>query len=274
MDDKNNNKNTNVPMDEVLSLLQSFTETDFDISDFSIPPEKWSNEKILFCIHSVIDRFELRSTKPQRNFNFLKHLKIASNLKSIGITSISLTHSFSPTYLGYTQEFFSWKFEISKTSKINIEDKMDEKIREKIKAFKNRETDNLGPVLAEDFEYIPVRIISLYEQPEHIVGIFKELYMGLKKVNTNSDKTFTDRDILDVVINIVPFVIFDLENLSVNRKATYVNNETFSGVNGSDTSYNTMIKVNSLYKKPSVRFLTTDEEVELSTLISEIEEMN
>lgn len=260
---KKKNNNIEDTMLEIGKIIEKLEVTDYDNQDFSTPPENWHQEKIMFLIHKSIKELKLKTNPPTTS---TKHMAIVSCLRSIGFTSIKLTHSFSPTYLGYIQEYFSWRFEMSKSSEI---DKKDEEIKNRIQGLALKEPIPL--FMIENFEEIPLRTVGIYYQTENVVRLFKELYLGLKKASKPEGNNINlEKNIVDVILVIIPFVLADFEELSVSRKNSKNQCEQIKGLDGIDANITTTLKINALFKKPTVR-VSMVPEIELIKAVKEIE---
>lgn len=261
---KKKNNNIEETMLEIGKMFEKLDVTDYDNQDFSTPPENWHPEKIMFLIHKSIKELKLKTNPPTAS---TKHMAIVSCLRSIGFTSIKLTHSFSPTYLGYIQEYFSWRFEMSKSTEI---DKKDDEVKSRIQGLALK--DPIPLFMIENFEEIPLRTIGIYYQTENIVRLFKELYLGLKKASKPEGSNINlEKNIVDVILIIIPFVLADFEALSISRKNSKNQSEQIKGLDGLESGITTTLKVNALFKKPTIRVSITPKTELFKANIKEIE---
>lgn len=256
---KNKNKDIQYTLDNISDFIDTLDTTDFDSQDFSIRPENWHPDKIMFLIEKNIYKFKLRQIK--KPTTHIKHNDLVYCLRSIGITSLNLTQSFSPTYLGYTQEYFLWKFSNTKktSSNINLRESEINKIKNKFKEMKESWESEEKPSAhysVEHFEDMPIRISTIYEQKANIVRLFKEFYLELKKVsnpnNINSEKT-----LVEAVLFIIPFVLYDFEYLSATRKSSMIQTDNFDNHEYSEHGISTTLKANALFKKPTISVSTS-----------------
>lgn len=250
---KNTNKDIQHTLDNISKFLDGLDTTDFDNHDLSTHPENWHPDKVMFLIEHNIYKFKLKQMK--KPTTTLRHYDLVQCLRSIGITSLNLTQSFTPTYPGYTQEYFLWKFSNvrkpannfigSKEQDIN---QIKNRFRTIKESFEKEETQE--EYTTDMFNDMPIRISTIYEQKNNIVRLFKEFYLELKKVSNPSNINM-EKNLVDAVLFIIPFVLYDFEYLSATRKSSMIQTESFYNAEN-DYGMNTTLKVNALFKKPTI----------------------
>lgn len=275
MDRKNKNKkkiNTDKTMDSISSLLSKFNETDYDMYNMSKPPEHWDIEKVMFLVNKHIGKYDLFHNPPATED---RHYYIASALHNVNLASISITHSFSPTYIGYTHEFFSWKFEGQKSKSEYQKNSSGADILRSLFTDEDKDKEKKPYFFINNFEVINQRTVSIYDQRIHIHRLFNEIFIAFKKVtqyDTEEEGPKKEKllnQIIFSVFNLIPFILFEFEYLSLTRKNTRLQTENISNVAWADYGLKTTLKVNALFKKPIVRLNTTSafaQEEDLNTV--------